>query len=90
MKVKDVEKKADALLIENKRLVDREKILEMCVKKVESDNKSLLKKIEADQTEIDILKVKVAELEEEKARKDEQNKYIEMKNKELEAAKALK
>ncbi|MFS7936155.1 hypothetical protein Hanom_Chr05g00412121 [Helianthus anomalus] len=62
----------------------------MRVKKVESHNKSLMKKIEADQTEIDILKVRVAELDEEKARRDEQNKYFEMKNKELEAAKALK
>ncbi|MFS8007638.1 hypothetical protein Hanom_Chr14g01263411 [Helianthus anomalus] len=77
-------------MVENKRLADREKILEMRVKKVESENKSLLKKIEADQTEIDILKVKVAELEEEKARRDEQNKYFELKNKELEAAKAMK
>ncbi|MFS8021071.1 hypothetical protein Hanom_Chr16g01423131 [Helianthus anomalus] len=49
-----------------------------------------LKLIEADQTEIDILKVKVAELEEEKARRDEQNKYLELKNKELEATKAVK
>ncbi|MFS7997518.1 hypothetical protein Hanom_Chr12g01142721 [Helianthus anomalus] len=90
VQVKNVEKKVDAVLIENKRLADREKILEMCVKKVESENKSLLKKIEADQTEIDILKVKVVELEEEKARRDEQNKYFELKNKELEAAKAVK
>ncbi|MFS8023507.1 hypothetical protein Hanom_Chr16g01452251 [Helianthus anomalus] len=62
----------------------------MRVKKVESENKSLLKKIEADQTEIDILKVQVAELEEEKARRYEQNKYFELKNKELEVAKAVK
>ncbi|XP_035842227.1 glutamic acid-rich protein-like [Helianthus annuus] len=88
--VKKLEKKMDDVLVENKRLVDREKILEMRVKKVESENKSLPKKIEADQTEIDILKVKVAELEEEKARRDEQNKYFELKNKELEAAKAMK
>ncbi|XP_022018947.1 glutamic acid-rich protein-like [Helianthus annuus] len=40
--------------------------------------------------ELDFLKVRVAELEEEKARRDKQNKYFEMKNKELEAAKALK
>ncbi|MFS7966343.1 hypothetical protein Hanom_Chr09g00772671 [Helianthus anomalus] len=77
-------------MVENKKLADREKILEMPVKKVESDNKSLLKKIESDQTEIDILKVKVAELEEEKAHRDEQNKYLELKNKELEAAKKIK
>lgn len=43
--VKNVEKKFDAVLVESKRLADREKILEMCVKKVESENKSLLKKI---------------------------------------------
>ncbi|XP_022019799.1 aspartic and glutamic acid-rich protein-like [Helianthus annuus] len=88
--VKNVEMKVDTVLVENKKLADREKILEMRVKKVESENKSLLKKIEADQIEIDILKVKVAELEEEKARPDEQNKYFELKNKELEAAKAMK
>ncbi|MFS7977998.1 putative acting on peptide bonds (peptidase) [Helianthus anomalus] len=77
-------------MTENKRLADRDKILEMHVKKVESDNKSMMKKIEVDQTEIDILKVRVAELEEEKVRRDEQNKYFELKNKELEAAKAVK
>ncbi|MFS7953053.1 hypothetical protein Hanom_Chr07g00614111 [Helianthus anomalus] len=64
VQVKNVEKKVDDVLIENKRLADREKILEMRVKKVESDNKMLLKKIESDQTEIDILKVRVTELEE--------------------------
>ncbi|XP_022024466.1 glutamic acid-rich protein-like [Helianthus annuus] len=75
---------------ESKKVADREKILEMRVKRLESDNKALLKKIDTDQTEIDFLKVRVAELEEEKAHRDEQNKYFEMKNKELEAAKALK
>ncbi|MFS7929008.1 hypothetical protein Hanom_Chr04g00327531 [Helianthus anomalus] len=90
VQVKNVEKKVDALLVENKRLADRERILEMRVKKVESKKKSLLKKIEADQTKIDILKVKISELEEEKAHRDEQNKYFELKNKELEAAKAVK
>ncbi|MFS7966371.1 hypothetical protein Hanom_Chr09g00772981 [Helianthus anomalus] len=90
VQVKNVEKKVDTILAENKRLADREKILEMRIKKVESGNKSLLKKIEADQTENDIQKLKVAELEEEKARRDEQNKYFELKNKELEAAKAMK
>ncbi|XP_021992495.1 glutamic acid-rich protein-like [Helianthus annuus] len=80
----------EEVLIENKRLVDREKKLEKRVKSVEAENSSLLKKVEADQGEIDILKVKVAELEEEKARRDEQNKYFELKNKELEAAKAMK
>ncbi|MFS8007602.1 hypothetical protein Hanom_Chr14g01262971 [Helianthus anomalus] len=51
-----------------------------------ADHEKILKM----RTEIDILKVRVAELEEEKTRRDEQNKYIELKNKELEAAKALK
>ncbi|XP_021996003.1 glutamic acid-rich protein-like [Helianthus annuus] len=95
--VKKLEKKMDDVLNENKivaaeskKVAEREKILEMRVKKLESDNKALLKKIDTDQTEIDFLKVRVAELEEEKARRDEQNKYFEMKNKELEAAKALK
>ncbi|MFS8023268.1 hypothetical protein Hanom_Chr16g01449521 [Helianthus anomalus] len=60
-------------MVENKRLADCGKILEMCVKKVECENKSLLKKIEANQTEIDIFQVKVADLEEEKACRDEQN-----------------
>ncbi|MFS8033639.1 hypothetical protein Hanom_Chr17g01571921 [Helianthus anomalus] len=38
------------------------------------------------------MKVKIADLEEEeeKTRHDEQNKYFELKNKELEAAKAVK
>ncbi|XP_022019326.1 FK506-binding protein 5-like [Helianthus annuus] len=62
----------------------------MRVKKLESENKSLLKKIETDQTEIDFLKVRVTELEEEKTRRDKQKKYFELKNKELKAAKALK
>ncbi|XP_021991526.1 MATH and LRR domain-containing protein PFE0570w-like [Helianthus annuus] len=90
VQVKNVENKVDAVAAENKKVADREKILEMRVKKLESENKSLLKKIDTDQFEIDILKVKVAELEEEKARRNEQNKYFELKNKELEAAKALK
>ncbi|MFS8023876.1 hypothetical protein Hanom_Chr16g01456641 [Helianthus anomalus] len=78
-----LEKKVEEVLVESKRLVDRKKKLEKRVKFVEADNSSLIKKVEADQTEIDILKVKVAELEEEKARRDEQNKYFELKNKEL-------
>ncbi|XP_022024781.1 FK506-binding protein 4-like [Helianthus annuus] len=86
----DVLNENKRLAAESKKVADREKILEMRVKKLESENKSLLKKIDADQTEIDILKVRVTELEEEKARRDEQNKYFELKNKELEAAKALK
>ncbi|XP_035842217.1 glutamic acid-rich protein-like [Helianthus annuus] len=95
--VKNVEKKVDEVIAENKRLAaenkkvsDREKILEMRVKRLETDNKESLKKIDNDQSEIDILKVRVVELEEEKARRDEQNKYFEMKNKELEVAKAFK
>ncbi|XP_021991584.1 FK506-binding protein 5-like [Helianthus annuus] len=95
--VKKLEKKMDGVLNENKKLAadnkkvsDREKILEIRVKRLESDNKELLKKIDSDQSEIDILKVRVAELEEEKARRDEQNEYFKMKNKELEAAKAFR
>ncbi|XP_022040998.1 swi5-dependent recombination DNA repair protein 1 homolog [Helianthus annuus] len=95
--VKKLEKKMDEVLDENKKLAaenkkvsDREKILEMRVKRLETGNKELLKKIDTDQSEIDILKVRVAELEEEKARRDEQNKYFELKNKELEAEKAFR
>ncbi|MFS7906648.1 hypothetical protein Hanom_Chr01g00061731 [Helianthus anomalus] len=88
--LKNVEGKVDAVAVKSKRVADREKILEMRVKKLESDNKLLLKKIESDQTEIDILKVRVVELEEEKVRRDEQNKYFELKTKELEAGKAMK
>ncbi|XP_035838866.1 formin-like protein 5 [Helianthus annuus] len=95
--VKKLEKKMDDVLNDNKviaaeskKVSDREKILEMRVKRLETDNKELLKKIYIDQSEIDILKVRVAKLEEEKARRDEQNKYFEMKNKELEAAKAFR
>ncbi|MFS7909881.1 hypothetical protein Hanom_Chr02g00099831 [Helianthus anomalus] len=95
--VKKLEKKMDDVLneskvvaAESKKVVEREKILEMRVKKLESNNKVLLKKIDTDQTEIDFLKVRVDELEEEKARRDEQDKYYEMKNKELEARKDLK
>ncbi|MFS7904795.1 hypothetical protein Hanom_Chr01g00040241 [Helianthus anomalus] len=61
--VKKLEKKVEEVVVENKRLTDREKILEMRVKKVESDNKPMLKKIEDDQNEIDVMKVKIAELE---------------------------
>ncbi|KAJ0668560.1 hypothetical protein HanPI659440_Chr17g0690791 [Helianthus annuus] len=84
--VKRLEKKVEEVLVENKRLMDREKKLEKRIKSVEAENSSLLKKVEADQTEIDIMKVKIAELEEEKTRRDEQNKYFQLKNKELEAA----
>ncbi|XP_022003158.1 muscle M-line assembly protein unc-89-like [Helianthus annuus] len=95
--VKNVEKKVDEVIAENKKLIaenkrvtDREKILEMRVKRLENDNKELEKKIDSDQSEIDILKVRVAELEEEKVRHDEQNEYFKLKNKELEAAKAFR
>ncbi|MFS7905647.1 hypothetical protein Hanom_Chr01g00050121 [Helianthus anomalus] len=69
------------LAVENKKVSDREKILEMRVKRLETDNKELLKKINTDQSEIDILKVRVAELEEEKTRRDEKNEYFKMKTK---------
>ncbi|XP_022040413.1 FK506-binding protein 5-like [Helianthus annuus] len=95
--VKNVEKKVDEMIAENKKLAaenkkvsDREKILEIRVKRLEGDNRELLKKIDSDQSEIDILKVRVTELEEEKTRRDEQNEYFKLKNKELEAAKAFK
>ncbi|MFS7964335.1 hypothetical protein Hanom_Chr08g00749051 [Helianthus anomalus] len=65
-------------------------MLEKRVKSVEAENTSLLKIVEADQTKIDILKVKVATLEEEKAHRDEQNKYFKLKNKELEVVNARK
>ncbi|XP_022032649.1 glutamic acid-rich protein-like [Helianthus annuus] len=89
-----LEKKMDEVIVENKKLVaenkkvsDRERLLEIRVKKLEDENQVLVKKIGADQFEIDILKVRVAELEEEKSRKDNQNEYFKLKNKELEAAK---
>ncbi|MFS7929145.1 hypothetical protein Hanom_Chr04g00329051 [Helianthus anomalus] len=88
--VKKLEKKVEEVLVENKKLVDREKKLEKRVKTVEVENSSLLKRVEADQTDIDILKVRIAELEEEKARRDEQNEYFKLMNKELEAANAKK
>ncbi|XP_035842147.1 FK506-binding protein 5-like [Helianthus annuus] len=65
--VKNVEKKVDDVIAENKKLA--------------AENKN---------SEIDILKVRIAELEEEKARRDEQNEYFKLKNKELEAAKAFR
>ncbi|MFS7963291.1 hypothetical protein Hanom_Chr08g00736371 [Helianthus anomalus] len=89
-----LEKRMDEVLVENKKLIaenkkvsDREKNLEMRVKKLEMENKELVKNIDSYQSEIDILKVRVAELEEEKTRRDEQNEYFKLKNKELEAAK---
>ncbi|XP_022030558.1 calponin homology domain-containing protein DDB_G0272472-like [Helianthus annuus] len=95
--VRNVEKKVEEVVAENKRLAaenkkvsDREKNLEMRVKKLEMENRELVKNIDSDQSEIDILKVKVVELEEEKTRRDEQNEYFKLKNIELEAAKALR
>ncbi|XP_022014011.1 myb-like protein X [Helianthus annuus] len=58
------------------------KKLEKKVEDVLADKKKLEK---PDQADIDILKVRIAELEEEKARRDEQNEYFKLKNKELEA-----
>ncbi|KAJ0430939.1 hypothetical protein HanHA300_Chr17g0674781 [Helianthus annuus] len=78
------------LATENKKVADREKLLAARVQKLESENKELVKKVEADQTEIDILKVRVTELEEEKNRRDDQNEYFKLKNKELAASKALR
>ncbi|XP_022040789.1 glutamic acid-rich protein-like [Helianthus annuus] len=70
-----LEKKIENVIAENKRLA--------------AENKKLEKKVETDQTEIDILKVRVSELEEEKNRRDCQNEYFKLKNKELAAAKAV-
>ncbi|XP_022042342.1 bromodomain-containing protein 4-like [Helianthus annuus] len=81
--VKKLQKKVDDVLSEKKKLEER-------VKSVESENISLLKKIEADQADIDILKVRITELEEEQARRDEHNEYFKLKNKELEANNAKK
>ncbi|XP_022032157.1 negative regulator of PDR1-mediated fluconazole resistance JJJ1-like [Helianthus annuus] len=81
--VKKLQKKVEEVLVEKKKLEKR-------VKTVEAENSSLLKRVEADQADIDILKVRIAELEEEKARRDEQNEYFKLKNKELEANNAKK
>ncbi|KAJ0539150.1 hypothetical protein HanHA300_Chr08g0283091 [Helianthus annuus] len=70
-------------------MVEKKK-LEKRVKAVEAENSSLLKRVEVDQADIDILKVRIAELEEEKARRDDQNEYFKLKNKELEANNAMK
>ncbi|MFS7952683.1 hypothetical protein Hanom_Chr07g00609821 [Helianthus anomalus] len=88
--VKKLEKKIEEVLVENKKLIDREKKLEKRVNTVEAINSSLLERVKSDQAEIDILKVRIIELEEEKARRDEQNKYFKLKNKELEIANAKK
>ncbi|MFS7997627.1 hypothetical protein Hanom_Chr12g01143991 [Helianthus anomalus] len=76
--VKKLQKKVDEVSAEKKKLEKR-------VKTIEFENSSLLKKVEPDQVEIHILKVRVAVLEEEKARRDEQNEYFKLKNTELEA-----
>ncbi|XP_021980506.1 DNA ligase 1-like [Helianthus annuus] len=81
--VKKLQKKVDEVSSEKKKLEKR-------VKSVEAENLSLLKKVEADQADIDILKVRIAKLEEEKARRNEQNEYFKLKNKELEANNAKK
>ncbi|XP_022024970.1 eukaryotic translation initiation factor 5B-like [Helianthus annuus] len=85
-----LEKKIENVIAENKRLAaenkkaaDREKLLVNRVQELE-------KKVEADQSEIDILKVRVSELEEEKNRRDAQNEYFELKHKELNEAKRAK
>ncbi|MFS7930832.1 hypothetical protein Hanom_Chr04g00348861 [Helianthus anomalus] len=88
--VKKLEKKVEEVLVENKKLLDREKKLEKRVKTVEADNLSLLKRVDFVQTGIDIMKVRITELEEEKAQRDRQNKYFKLKNKELEVANAKK
>ncbi|MFS7977775.1 hypothetical protein Hanom_Chr10g00907921 [Helianthus anomalus] len=80
-----LQKKVEEVIVENKKLVDREKKLEGRVKTVEVEYSSQLKKVEADQADIDILKVRIAELEKERAQRDEQNEYFKLKNKELKA-----
>ncbi|MFS7911931.1 hypothetical protein Hanom_Chr02g00123821 [Helianthus anomalus] len=77
--VKKMQQKVDDVLVENKKLIDHEKKLEKRVKTVEAENSSLLKRVDADQANIDIMKVRIAELEEEKARRDEQNEYFKLK-----------
>ncbi|XP_035840291.1 probable serine/threonine-protein kinase kinX [Helianthus annuus] len=74
---------------EKQKIADREKTLAGRVQRLEGENKVLTLKIEVDQTEIDILKARVSELEEEKNRRESENEYYKLKNKELTAAKAL-
>ncbi|MFS8035115.1 hypothetical protein Hanom_Chr17g01589261 [Helianthus anomalus] len=81
--VKKLQKKVDEVLAEKKKLEKR-------VKTVETENSSLLKRVKTDQVDIDIMKVRIAILEEEKARRDEKNEYFKLKNKELEAKNAKK
>ncbi|XP_021991309.1 uncharacterized protein LOC110888075 [Helianthus annuus] len=92
----ELEKRIDEVIAENKKWVDeckrifeREKSLAGKVQRSEGENKVLELKIEVDQTEIDVLKVQVSELEEEKSRRESENEYYKLKNKELMAAKAL-
>ncbi|KAJ0466381.1 hypothetical protein HanPSC8_Chr14g0595601 [Helianthus annuus] len=56
----------------------------------EIEKDCLWRKSEADQSEIDILKVRDSELEEEKSRRDAQNEYFELKHKVLNEAKRAK
>ncbi|KAJ0927098.1 hypothetical protein HanRHA438_Chr04g0178821 [Helianthus annuus] len=91
-----LEKRIDEVIAENKKLADeckriaeREKSLAGKVQRLEGENKVLELKIEVDQTEIDVLKVRVSELEDEKSRRESENEYYKLKNKELMAAKAL-
>ncbi|KAJ0785854.1 hypothetical protein HanOQP8_Chr02g0048091 [Helianthus annuus] len=81
--VKKLEKKVEDVLADKKKL-------EKHVKTVEAENSSLLKRDEANQADIDILKARIAELEEEKAQRDKQNEYFKLKNQELEATNAKK
>ncbi|XP_022003671.1 COP1-interactive protein 1-like [Helianthus annuus] len=88
-RIEDVIAENKKLVAESKKIADREKILVGRVQKLEGENKVLTQKVKADQMEIDILKVRVSELEEEKNRREIENEYYKLKNKELTAAKAL-
>ncbi|KAJ0913219.1 hypothetical protein HanRHA438_Chr06g0283111 [Helianthus annuus] len=66
----------------------QQKVDEVLIEKKKLEKR--VKRVEADQDDIDILKVRIAELEEEKARRDEQNENFKLKNKELEATNAKK
>ncbi|MFS7961982.1 hypothetical protein Hanom_Chr08g00721321 [Helianthus anomalus] len=77
-----LEKRIDEVIAENKKWVDE-------CKRISEREKFLAGKIEVDKTEIDVLKVRVSELEEEKSRRESENEYYMLKNKELMAAKAL-
>ncbi|KAJ0599959.1 hypothetical protein HanIR_Chr03g0111131 [Helianthus annuus] len=67
--VKRLERKMEEVLVENKKFMDHEK----SVKSVEAENTSLLKKVESDQTEIDILEEKLKDEKERKAHEDKDN-----------------